>query len=269
MKEISLDERKKIMIDMLYEVDLFCKKNNINYFLIGGSLLGAIRHDGFIPWDDDIDIGLFREDYIKFVNEFITEKGYIKVLDYKNKKNYIWPSAKVIDDRTILIENGRNKNSIGIFIDVFPVDVIGGNINDAKIKVRKVQIWKNILTLKYLKIEHDRSIVKNFMILIGKILYLFPDNLIIKRINYLAQKDNKCKDYIYLCNYLGAWKEKEIVNKACFNSFQKHKFESIYVTIPSGYVEYLQTIYGNFMELPPVEKRISHHGNIAYWKNTF
>ena len=265
--EITLEETKKLLLEMLTEIDTFCQQKKIRYFLVGGTLLGAIRHNGFIPWDDDIDIGFPREDYNRFLKEFVSTSGHIKVIDFHNKENYIWSAAKAVDERTVLIENGNKKQSIGIFIDIFPLDKVAGSLEVAKKKQKKINFWKNMLTLKYLRMEKDRSIVKNLAVLLGKLLFVVPDKRFLMQIEKLSTNDINCDDCEYVCNFSGAWGEREIVKQVYFENIEQHKFEGHMFNIPSKYDAYLKTIYGDYMTLPPVEKRISHHGNVAYWKN--
>jgi len=121
MKSIELNEQKQILVDILQNVHDFCKKNQINYSLAGGSLIGAIRHKGFIPWDDDIDILLHRDEYERFLQMYVDPSGIYQLHSMKNDPQYCYPFAKVEDTRTIINENVSGPK-MGISIDVFPVD---------------------------------------------------------------------------------------------------------------------------------------------------
>lgn len=264
MKKINLEEKKEILLNILIEIDSFCKKNDIKYFLVGGTLLGAIRHKGFIPWDDDIDIALKRNDYEKLLNSFISETGNVKIINRKNYKHYIYSHAKAIDNRTLLYENG-SKKSIGIYVDIFPMDNVNGTYEEALKYVKKKWIWKDFLTLKYLRINKNRSFIKNLLVVFGKILYLIPTSFIIRKIEKISKSsnDNVTK---YCCNFSGAWKTKELTENDYFESLINYEFEKHYFTIPKKYDEYLKGVYGNYMELPPLEKQVSHHDAVEYWK---
>lgn len=126
IKEITkIDELKFISYNILKFVADFCEINNIKYYLFAGTLLGAIRHEGFIPWDDDIDIAIPRDDYEKFIIEFDRNNDVnYKVLSIENSNKYYLPYAKVIDNRTLLFEDGKESMPIGVFIDIFPLDSI-------------------------------------------------------------------------------------------------------------------------------------------------
>ena len=128
MKEISLNELRKIQIDILDKVHNFCIQNNITYFLSSGTLLGAIRHGGYIPWDDDIDLYMPRESYERFINIYKDDSHDTRVITLYNNKEYYYPFAKVEDTNSIVIENVPEKFNIGINIDIFPIDGVPNNL---------------------------------------------------------------------------------------------------------------------------------------------
>ncbi len=143
MKEISLEEQKKIILNILVDFDRVCRNNNIRYTLAYGSLLGAVRHKGFIPWDDDIDIIVAREDYNRLMlilnNELTSNHEFITV---KNNKGFSAPLAKIIDNTTVLIQLGKTTDSIslGAYIDVFVYDWVPADFQERK-KVFKKAIF--------------------------------------------------------------------------------------------------------------------------------
>ena len=265
MKEISIIEKRQLLIDILNEIDEFCQENNITYFLTYGTLLGAIRHNGFIPWDDDLDICLLRDDYEKLLKEFSSESGYIEIINYLNKKNYIWPHAKIIHNKTISIENNIYKAAIGVHIDMFPLDSISGSFQEAEIHVNKVLRWRNILTIKYLKISKYRVFYKNIAIILSKLLFIIPDRIIIRKIENMSKKFKDCENTDYLCSFFGAYGVREISQFRNFKSVIFHSFEGKDYCIPVGFDDYLSTIYGDYMTLPPKEKRYSTHSLKEYW----
>ena len=265
MKEISLDEKKGIMLDMLSEIDLFCRENNIIYFLTGGTLLGAIRHNGYIPWDDDIDICLLRKDYDRLLAEFKSSSGNVEIRSLANTKGYIWPAAKAVDNRTVMLENGRQVKGVGVNIDIFPMDNVNGDYECVKNRVLKIKRIKDALTLKYLKLEKRRSFLKNAVIVFGRILYLVPTSWFIKKIDILS-RESEGEETDYVCCFAGAWGIKEITKAEYFSSVQRHKFENGEFNVPIGFHEYLTDVYGDYMTPPPPEKQITHHASVVYWK---
>ncbi len=265
-REISQGEKQQVMLEIMDEIHDFCISNNISYYLVGGTLLGAVRHHGFIPWDDDMDIGLLRKDYEYLLENFRSKSGNIEILNYRNMDHYIWPSAKAIHKKTTLIELGREKSEIGVYIDVFPIDYIDvDSYEDAKKIVKKSNRWKNYLTLKYLRIDRNRSLAKNIIVIIGKLLYFIPDSYLIKKVNSYG-KQNYSGSEKYVCNFTGAWGLREIAKASDFAETVKGQFEGRNYLLPRGFDDYLRTVYGDYMVLPPVEKRVTHHSNKAFWK---
>ena len=128
--ELRLTEVKKLQMDVLSAIDEFCKSNGIKYSLGEGSMLGAIRHQGFIPWDDDIDIVLLRTEYNRLMAEFPeVYKGCFKIASLERNMEWSRPYAVAYDDNTVIVEAGREKLSIGVKIDIFPVDNIPNGID--------------------------------------------------------------------------------------------------------------------------------------------
>lgn len=122
MREILLDELKDRQIAILDVVDAFCRENNINYWLDSGTLLGAIRHGGYIPWDDDIDIGMLRPDYDRFLAMFNKFNKQYQVSSVENDINFPYPFGKVLDTHTVLYEPNEQGVKLAINIDIFVYD---------------------------------------------------------------------------------------------------------------------------------------------------
>lgn len=262
LKEITPDELKQIQLRILDYVDAFCKKHNIMYSLACGTLLGAIRHKGFIPWDDDIDIQMLRPDYERFIQLFRKENSKlysIKTLDDKLEIPY----AKVIDESTTLIEGSILS---GVFIDVFPID---GVKNEEDFKERHAEVMQQYYKHYIIKSKFSsRKVIKEkIKLAILKVLYSqnTPER-IIKKINDIAQKEevNECN---YLFEMAAGRTYRAPFSKKAFSSVIRVAFEDKYYPALVGYDEYLKACYGeNYMQIPPKEKQISHHDFKAYWK---
>lgn len=265
MKKISLIEKKKLMLSMLEELDEFCQKNNINYFLTGGTLLGAIRHNGYIPWDDDIDIALLREDYERLLSEFVSKTGYVEIINHRNKKNYIWPFAKMIHKKTLLIDNALHKSAIGVYIDIFPLDYIDASYENAKKQVKRAGRWRRLLAIKHLEVSNKRAYIKNIVIVFARIFNIIPDRVLIEKIEKISRKYENKSESEFVCNFMGAYDVREIVERKDFDSAIKHVFEDKMFKIPIGYDDVLSRTYGDYMTLPPMEKRVGHHDTKEYW----
>lgn len=265
-RPLTSNELKKLQLEMMDEIDEFCRKNKIQYYLIGGTLLGAIRHSGYIPWDDDIDIILFRDDYEKLLKSFVSESGNTQIIQKDNVKNYNYLYAKAIHTKTVLIESDI-RHAIGVNIDIFSLDSMPEIKEDCEKIVRKVKFYKDILTLKYLRYRKGRNIWKNTVVFLCRyILKIIPDRFLINKgyklfIQYHFNTGSKL-----VANLGGAWGAREIFYRTDFLEAIEIDFEKRKYYIPKGYERILTSLYGDYMKLPPVEKRVTHHGFEAYWK---
>ena len=266
MKQLQLDEIKKVQFDILDKVHNYCCENNLVYFLTGGTLIGAVRHGGFIPWDDDIDIMMLRNDYESFVSRFNKDSNSYKVYTCFNDVRMKYPFAKISDERTILIENTNGMMpQIGISIDLFPIDNLPKSEKEINGIIKKERKYKSMMSF-YGMDEKDRGILKNILFKIIHIIYKVIDlNKIAKKMNYIAMNSGK-NDSALCADLVWGYSEKEIMPRKVFEKAIAIMFEGTEKNIPVGYDTFLTNVYGNYMELPPVEKRVSHHNIIAYRK---
>ena len=258
MKEISLEELKQLQLDILCSVDKFCRERGIQYTLYFGTLLGAIRHKGYIPWDDDIDIAMTRANYDVFINSFNGYDDNLRVFSPELDYNYYAPYANVCDIRTLLIEESmdHNRQEIGVKIDVFPLDGVQNEIE--YIKRRKKCSWYNLILgnkRKKLAIIWKENKVRFVKCLVKKILFSFlPYSSLQKQIHKTSIKEsNGLTPYLSDIVFMGSRPSTE--------------FEKNTVRIIADYDLYLKKVYNDYMQLPPKEQRIPHHGFTAYWKN--
>lgn len=267
MKTINIDELKDIQVKILLHVDNFCKENNISYFLAGGTLLGAVRHHGFIPWDDDIDIMMKRDDYEKFIklypkNDVSPYKLYSPEID----RAFPYPYAKIDDSRTVFKEEINDSVQMGVNIDLFPIDKISDDATMQKSLVRRNKFWIDLLTLKRLPLKKRRGLIKNTTLLLSHILlYFLPYSYIVERIikNAESMRDantSHCGDLVW------GYGIREIMPSNVFSKSLKMKFEDYEFPVPVGYDTFLHNLFGDYMQLPPVEQRVTHHNYEAYWK---
>ncbi len=260
-KEISLQELKQIMLLILQDIDSFCKSHNIRYFLAYGTLLGAIRHKGYIPWDDDIDIWMPRPDYMRFMEQY--KHRYFSAYSPEYSSGWDHYIAKVCDDRTIIDEGHGDK--CGVYVDVFPLD----GMPDAPGKIRshskaikkRMRIWSSLHYTRNLKIKKDNGLAKNIKILASRVLGIFYSNK--KALGrFLKTKMEYPYETSHFIGYVGGWS----IPRNHITSLIESPFEEYQFLIPENFDEWLTTIYGNYMQLPPIEKRVSNHGFKAYWK---
>lgn len=270
MKKIEIEEMKKIEIKILEYVTKFCDSNNITYFLYGGSVLGAIRHKGFIPWDDDIDIAMPRKDYNNFVNLYCkanNKKYILENINTDDKYGYLF--SKVYDTNTYLKESfvNRKNNKLGVHIDIFPLDNIGKTYKEAKIVFMRKRFLKAILVSanwsKY-KLSKTHPLryepIRLFFYIISR---FFDPNKLAKK---LEKEFNTYSKYSsnYMASTSGLYPYIEIFEGKVYQETTTVEFEGKTYKTMKNYDVFLKQLYGDYMKLPPVEKRKTHHTYIPY-----
>lgn len=258
MKELSIQDVHGTLLNILRDVDCFCAENNLVYYLAYGTLLGAVRHKGFIPWDDDIDICMPRPDYERFIKLFPSEKGRIQVVSHKLDPNYPFYYAKVHDISTVVIENSNYNYKMGVYIDIFPIDAMPTSKKDQDSYMKKFNFYRDIYNIKSFKFRKGRKMMKNIILLCSKLITPFFSK------KYLTNKlDQISHTYDYsesdLVSIAASIDQRLIFEKKIFSNGIKLKFEDIEASVPLNYHEILKRNYGNYMVLPPEEKRLSHH----------
>lgn len=251
-------------MEILNHIDGISKKRGIPYYLAFGTLLGAIRHQGFIPWDDDIDIVVPRVFYNEFLDAIECESSRFTVFTMYNNGQYMNPWAKVVDKKTILVERNEKKiDGMGVFVDIFPLDNIPSSILVQKIFFIKARVYKWIRYFgnKSNKEYNEAERIERIKIKIAK-SYGYK--------RALKKLDNLCKSCVNQNTKLvgvpvyGA--KHYIFLKSDFSDGKKAKFESRYYSIPKEAENVLTVLYGDYLKLPPYEARVAKHNFDAFIK---
>lgn len=261
-KTVDLRKIQDRGLQLLLVVDAFCKKNNISYFLEGGTLLGAVRHKGFIPWDDDVDITMLRKDYelfVKLAGNGLPEQYFLQTND--SDVHFPYGFAKIVDLKS-RFPNNKNKFRTGFCMDVIPID----NAHDNKL-VHSINIFiiKVLQGLSKAKIVLDMSnyrgiIVKAAVMIAAFVGKVFTAKFLMrlqKRIaiaNNHRETHNKCI-YSYPFDYLD-----RLFPSSIYIDTEVMEFEGYHFPVPSGWDQILTILYGEYMKFPPVEERLPLHG---------
>lgn len=273
MREIGLDELKVLQMDVMSAVHRFCEENNLRYSLACGSMLGAARHKGYIPWDDDIDIYLLREDYDKMIKLFPNLwEGRYKFCTLERDAKWGLPFGKVCDTKTIVKEGVNHIYELGVNIDVFPID----NVPEEEGKWRRYDKFRRkcfelyarrVACPEIFNFHNGKNFVRNVMATFAKMA------ISIFSVHFLACCFQKVAKYYDKT-------DSSKVFECAQGIFQKHPFpKSLFdhrILMPfedreymcfADFDSYLTNGFGDWRQLPPKEKQVSHHNFKAWWKD--
>lgn len=262
-RQLNEEEIKTLELGVMDYIHNLCERENINYSLAYGTLLGAVRHKGYIPWDDDVDISLKREEYDKLYQAVLRDNDPIyKVVSWENDSRYPYPFYRVYDSRTVY-ENNYIENDIdlGICVDVFPFDYYA-DVNKEMVKLdtyRRLSVYT--LYGIHSKNAGLKNIVRYLLVLVFRLTRVKTWN---KKMNLLSMQanDNDSIDYLMENKRTSTKFEKTLLDKVMDSPFEDRTYK-----IPEASHQILSAIYGDdFMEIPPVEKRVKHDDFVAYIK---
>lgn len=266
MKEINIDELKKIQFNILDDINNFCKENKIKYWIDCGTLLGAVRHAGYIPWDDDIDIGMLRDDYDKFLKLYNTKNSRYRLMAAELTNDYYFQFGKVVDTKTLLYEPDENGIKGAVYVDVFVYDNAPDDDNKLKKMFDKRDLYHKLRIAQIYPDLYDKTSFKKriFRFFLSIYLKFLPKNYYTKKMikhskKYVNKETKRVGNFSQLEYVVG--------DKKIFDSFIELPFENKKYPAPIGYDEWLKAFYGDYMQLPPKEKQISNHVFKAYYKD--
>ena len=269
MKKLNLEDIQRVGNEVLLYIKRVCDENHIRYFLASGTALGAKRHSGFIPWDDDIDIYMLRPDYEKFSSVIDNAKSPFKLLDIYRDDKYFLPFSKMVDTRTIMDwPIVRNQYTFGVWVDIFILDNVPDSDKECRRFHRKLDLLQRFYTAALYKIKPQTFRDKINRLALCWTIPIGP-RFFSKRLDRLSQKYNKKSTGRVGQNSFTAYtRDKEVFSKDYFEKEDLLDFCGVMHPTPYNTHKYLTHYYGDYMTLPPVEKRVSHHTISFYWLNS-
>lgn len=263
--ELSAAEISAVQLRVLDDFCRACADHQIRFYAYYGTLLGALRHKGYIPWDDDIDLAVPRKDYDRLAA--IDWAKYDLVFQSADVRcDYPYVNAKIADPKTQWSEEGDYVlNDLGVNVDVFPLDDVPRNAARAFLEQATLAFLTTLRDLKAIKVNQQRRAVKNFALRFAKVLLApVPIGCLSKGINSCAASARLSAAHVG--SRVGPYGRREIHRRELFDGVAEVEFEGRRLPAPSGYHEILTGIYGDYMTPPPPEMRITHHAFRAYWR---
>lgn len=265
------DELRKLQLyqlDILKEVNRICEKYSIKYYISWGTLLGAVRHKGFIPWDDDIDISMFWDDYLRFCEvcrQELDEKLFLQ--NISTDKEYFRPWSKLRINNTTSMDRQLDYMNMhwGICIDIFPIIKVPSDKKSRIIQKLLINVYKILcfepLVISTFNNNNNLKIYEKLILAIPTIIFsVIPTSLkqsmkkmLIKKITKKPKKSSEICGEVLSMGY-----EKAVVPESMYGEPQKLEFEGYEFNAPNQYIEYLTNFYGDYMKLPPESERNGH-----------
>lgn len=265
MKKIELEEQKIILLDILKYIDDICRANSLKYSLIGGSLIGAVRHQGIIPWDDDIDIIMTYSDRQKLLKILKSENHkYYKIVD---ENNSLYPFPKLVDTRTLIIENEIKKiDNYGIYVDIFSYYNMPNNSFIRFIHFKRIEILKKFITGALINDEvylKEKNILKRIRNNISRKIGIEKINNKYKE--ELNKYNNKNAKYV-ASDWPAYGYKHEIQNRKDIERIIDCNFNNQKSMIYQNYDNILRVTFDDYMTPPPPKKQITNHNTEVYWR---
>lgn len=265
-----MNEIQKRILDIFSCFHDICEDNGLKYYACSGTMLGAVRHKGFIPWDDDMDVMMPRPDFEKFKLIASKKHGhYIFEAPGCNRGNYYYSNGKYFDASTTVIEEGRFCSKRGVFLDVFPLDGLGNTEAELIVRYKFLHFFKRLIDCRVASLKKEKGIVKNALVLISRIIPEF----VLDTQKLREMFDNSCAKYRfdsskYVGVIAGSYGMRDVIERSLLDDPKLYDFETVKIWGVSNYDKYLSGVYGDWRQLPPVENRKTGHNFIFVDLNT-
>lgn len=263
--ELSLEELRRRELAILRHFRDYCRRENITWCLANGSLLGAVKYGGFIPWDDDIDVLVPRADYDRLIARYRDSREF-RLLSPEREKRYRYPFAKLCDRSTEKVEeNLDNGVALGVDIDIFPLDAWDTDAEKQAERmgryIRRLQFWK---CQRAISKNPVKRAMKNVLLFLGR--PFVP--LLVRRMTVQARKNRSGDPALLGCVTWCVYGRREILPASVFSGYDTKWFEDGEYPVPVGWDAYLRSLYGDYAQDPPPERQVSHHRFRAFvWED--
>ena len=270
---MAIEEMQAVSLEILKDISDICEERSFRYFLVYGTLIGAIRHNGFIPWDDDVDIMMPRPDYEKLVmylKAHISEYPHLRMFNREECPEYPYMITRISDDRYKIVMENEKPYGMGIFVDIYPYDGLGNTKKEALhygLKGDRISSMCYQATRSHFAVENTKSIFRKII--------KFPVFLLAKlcgkeffqnQLEKLAEiKEFDTSEYIGCVVWLSGG-DKDIFLRKWFDEYTMRRFEKYEFRVPKCYDEVLSHGYGDYMQLPAEKDRMGHHNYKVYKK---
>lgn len=273
MQELTIRETQEVALEVLKIIADLCDELSCRYFLAYGTLLGAVRHKGFIPWDDDVDIMMPRPDYEKlllYFKEHNADYPHIRLFNYDECPEYPYMISRFSDNRYKLVVENEKPYGMGVFIDVYPLDGFGVDKSRAKKKAQIADFLSSCCyqaTRLHYSSELNTSGFKRLKKILKAPLFIFSrlvgKDFFQKKLNKLQYENYDSSEYVGCGVWIVGWYE-DLYRRELFDELVDSEFDKYSFKIPKKFDVLLKQLFGDYMQLPPEKDRVGHHHYKTY-----